>query len=195
VDEGNVASARAILIGGITAALSPSCAATILHAAKAVHAAGGIVVYDPNFRPRLSTATDAAEFFRSIAPFVTVALPSSPADTRALFGVADPVEVVALCRSLGAASVVVTCGTDGVVLSQGADELRSLPVIPAPSIVDSTGAGDSFAGTLTARLALGDDLLDAVRLGMAAASLSLAGKGGTGFVPTLDQTRKHATGS
>jgi len=194
VDDGDVTAARAILVGGIAAALSPSCAATVLHAAQAVHAAGGIVVYDPNFRPRLTSAEEAAAFLKSIAPYVTVALPSSPADTQALFGVDDPVEVAVLCRSLGVASVAVTCGTDGVLLSQG-QEVLTLPVIPAPSIVDSTGAGDSFAGTLTARLALGDDLLTAVRLGMAAASLSLAGKGGTGFVPTLDQTRAHLAGA
>ncbi|MDT4948456.1 MAG: hypothetical protein QOJ37_1051, partial [Pseudonocardiales bacterium] len=37
------------------------------------------------------------------------------------------------------------------------------------------GAGDVFVGTVAARLALGDDLLAAARLGTAAASLSLAG--------------------
>jgi 2-dehydro-3-deoxygluconokinase len=65
------------------------------------------------------------------------------------------------------------------------------PAVPAPRIVDSTGAGDCFAGTLTARLALGDGLLTAVRLGSAAASLSLAGQGGTGHIPTLPETRAH----
>jgi 2-dehydro-3-deoxygluconokinase len=59
-------------------------------------------------------------------------------------------------------------------------------------VVDQTGAGDSFAGTVTARLALGDTLLDAVRLGVAAASLSVGGLGGTGHVATLEETRAHA---
>jgi 2-dehydro-3-deoxygluconokinase len=61
-------------------------------------------------------------------------------------------------------------------------------------VVDQTGAGDTFAGTVVGRLAAGDDLQSAVRLGVAAAALSVQGQGGTGFVPTLEQTRVHALG-
>jgi 2-dehydro-3-deoxygluconokinase len=67
-----------------------------------------------------------------------------------------------------------------------------VPVVPAPQVVDQTGAGDSMTGTLCARLAAGDGLVDAVRLGAAAASLSVGALGGTGHVPTLDQIRAHA---
>ncbi len=55
-------------------------------------------------------------------------------------------------------------------------------------MTDQTGAGDVFAGTLAGRLALGDDLGRAVRLAVAAASLSLA-QGGTGYIPELAETR------
>jgi 2-dehydro-3-deoxygluconokinase len=65
--------------------------------------------------------------------------------------------------------------------------------VPAPAVVDQTGAGDAFAGTVTARLVLGDDLTTAARLAVAAASLVVGGRGGTGLVPTLDQTQAHAT--
>ena len=64
--------------------------------------------------------------------------------------------------------------------------------IPAPSVVDQTGAGDAFVGTLTARIVLGDSLAAAVRYGAAAASLVVGGKGGTGFIPTFEQTSAHA---
>ncbi len=190
VDEAKLASARAVLLSGITAALSPSCAATVLHAARTVHAAGGVVVFDPNFRPRLTTPADAAAFFGSIAPAVTVAIPSSPADTGPLFALTDPAAAAEVARSLGVGAAVITCGAEGSYVFADATPVR-VPVVPAPRIVDSTGAGDCFAGTLTARLALGDDLLTAVGLGAAAASLSLAGQGGTGHIPTLAQTRAH----
>ncbi|WP_269087507.1 hypothetical protein [Rathayibacter sp. VKM Ac-2630] len=39
---------------------------------------------------------------------------------------------------------------------------------------------------------LGDPLADAARLAAAAASLVVGGRGGTGLVPTLAQTRAHA---
>ena len=187
-------AAKAVLLSGITAALSPSCAATVLHAAQTVRAAGGIVVYDPNFRPRLTTPDAASLFLREIAPFASVAIPSSPADTRALFGLEDAEAAAAHVRALGAQAAVVTRGSDGVLVST-VDESVALPVIAAPSVVDSTGAGDCFAGTLTARLALGDTLLESVRLAMSAASLSLGGQGGTGRIPTQAETRRHLEAS
>jgi 2-dehydro-3-deoxygluconokinase len=144
----------------------------------------------PNFRGRPTTPHSAAAFFRSIAPSVTVAIPSSPGDTQPLFGLVDAAAAAAIARSLGVGSAVVTCGGQGALVSCS-DTPVMIPVVPAPRIVDSTGAGDCFAGALTALLALGDDLLSAVSLAMAAASLSLAGQGGTGLVPNFEQTRAH----
>ena len=84
-----------------------------------------------------------------------------------------------------------TCGADGVQLVSGAGETW-VDAVPAPAVVDQTGAGDAFVGTLTARLVRGDDLVTAARLAVAAASLVVGGRGGTGLVPTLEQTRAHA---
>jgi 2-dehydro-3-deoxygluconokinase len=39
---------------------------------------------------------------------------------------------------------------------------------------------------------LGDELTTAARYGAAAASLVVGGKGGTGFVPTFEQTQAHS---
>ncbi|WP_269815383.1 hypothetical protein [Kribbella monticola] len=58
-------------------------------------------------------------------------------------------------------------------------------------VVDQMGASDSFAGTVTARLALGDPLIDAVRLGVSAALLSVGGLGGAGHVATLEESQAH----
>lgn len=58
-----------------------------------------------------------------------------------------------------------------------------------PDAIDSTGAGVVFSDTVAARLALGDPLPEAVSLGAGAASLSVAGRGGTGLIPALAATR------
>jgi 2-dehydro-3-deoxygluconokinase len=93
-------------------------------------------------------------------------------------------------------NVAVTCGADGIQLDgEGLDPSADsawIDSIPAPSVVDQTGAGDAFVGTLTARMVLGDSLPVAARYGAAAASLVVGGKGGTGFIPTFEQTRAHA---
>ena len=135
------------------------------------------MVYDPNFRARLTTEAAAREAFARIAPWVSVALPSHPVETRALLGVDTPAAAVAACRRLGVGAVAVTCGAEGVLVGD-----HFVPAAPVPAIVDATGAGDAFAGTLAARLALGAELLDAVGDGVAAAARSLGGRGGTGWI-------------
>jgi 2-dehydro-3-deoxygluconokinase len=147
-------------------------------------------VYDPNLRPRLTTAAAAREVFAAVAPHTALVTPAAPVETAALFETEDPARAAAQCRSLGAEAAAVTCGPAGVVLDEGAGPVH-LPAVPPVELVDQTGAGDVFVGTVAARLALGDALVDAARLGTAAASLSLAGPGGTGRIPTLLESQGH----
>ena len=178
--------AGVVLSTGVTCALSVSARAAVLEAAARARA----FVYDPNFRPRLTTPRAAADVLRSLASLAAVVTPAAPGETSVLLGTDDPVEAARALRLAGAGAAVVTRGADGTVVvdDHGAWEV---PTVPAPDLVDQTGAGDSLAGTLAARLALGDSLLDAVRLGSAAASLALGGRGGTGRVASLEESRQH----
>ncbi|MGH3495615.1 MAG: PfkB family carbohydrate kinase, partial [Sciscionella sp.] len=93
-------------------------------------------------------------------------------------------------RELGVRAVAVTLGAGGVLLDDGAGT-QAIPAVPAPALVDQTGAGDSLVGTIAGRISVGDSLPEAVRLGTAAASLCLRGQGGTGYVATLTRSREH----
>jgi 2-dehydro-3-deoxygluconokinase len=188
LDAATLAAAGAVVASGITAALSKSAHDAVLAAAKLAPR----FVYDPNFRPRLTTSAAAAAVLAEVAPLATLLTPSAPAETGALLGTGDPAAAVRRLRELGAGAVAVTCGERGVHVSPGNRPDRFQPAVPAPAVVDQTGAGDVFAGTVTARLALGDNLEDAVRLGAAAASLAVGGQGGTGFIAGLQQVRTHA---
>ena len=190
LDRFDPAAAAVTLCSGITCAISASAAETVRAAAQRSHGAGRTFVYDPNLRPRLTTVAAAAAELRRLAPLAGLVLPSCPGETSALLGTDDPAVAAAAVRALGAAAAAVTCGADGVA-TDDADGRSWLPAVPPPAVVDQTGAGDAFAGTVAARLALGDDLVTAARLGSAAASLSLQGQGGTGFVPSLAETRAH----
>ncbi|WP_432949256.1 hypothetical protein ACQPXM_15930 [Kribbella sp. CA-253562] len=89
---------------------------------------------------------------------------------------------------------------DVLVLGEILVELSSTEPLDAGTQLTLNFSGDALnaaaasaaAGAKTARLVLGDKLLGAVRLGVAAASLSVGGLGGTGHVPTLDQIQAHA---
>jgi len=190
LDRFDPADAAVTLCSGITGAISGSAAETVLAAAQRAADAGRAFVYDPNFRPRLTTADQAAEQLRRLAPLARLVLPSCPGETGALLDATDPGTAASAVRALGARAAAVTCGPDGIVVDDGDGQTWVDPV-PPRAVVDQTGAGDAFAGTVAARLALGDDLLAAARIGASAASLSLQGRGGTGFVPSLAETLAH----
>ncbi|MFF1882911.1 sugar kinase [Pseudarthrobacter sp. NPDC058196] len=196
VDPDVFSAAGAVVAGGIACAISTTAHAAV---AKAASLAARFV-YDPNFRPRLTTVADAAAALTELAPRAFLVTPSFPGETAALLGAASPQEAAARLRSLGTANVAVTCGAEGVQLEWSGDAAPGagsawVPAIPAPAVVDQTGAGDAFVGTLTARLVLGDDFPTAARYGAAASSLVVGGKGGTGFIPTFAQTKSHASGN
>ncbi|MEU8435934.1 PfkB family carbohydrate kinase [Streptomyces sp. NPDC029216] len=179
--------AGALITSGIAGALSPTSREAVLAAARTVHGAGGHVTYDPNFRPRLTGRDEARSLLAALAPLTGLLKTSCPADALALVGIADPGAAAARYRSLGARAVAVTAGAGRLLLDDGTRRaFHPVPVDPDP--VDATGAGDCFTGTATARLVLGDPLPEAVAHGIAAASLSVSGRGGTGRVPALAET-------
>ena len=185
-------TARAVIAGGIACAISATSRAAVLKAS----AVSRRFVFDPNFRPRLTSVEEATAVLAELAPRTFLVTPSFPGETSALLDCTTPNEAAAKLLGLGAANVAVTCGADGIQLDgellRGDGDSAWVDAVPAPSVVDQTGAGDAFVGTLTARMVLGDSLAAAARFGAAAASLVVGGKGGTGFIPTFDQTRAHA---
>ena len=190
VDPAVFAAAGAVVAGGIACAISATSRAAVVKAASLATR----FVYDPNYRPRLTSVEDATAALTELAPQAFLVTPSYPGETGALLGVSSAEHAAARLRSLGTGNVAVTCGAKGVQLESDAVSAW-VPAIPAPAVVDQTGAGDAFVGTLTARLVLGDDFPTAARYGAAASSLVVGGKGGTGLIPTFEQTRAHAAGS
>lgn len=100
-------------------------------------------------------------------------------EARVLLG--EPAEGEALARgllALGPRSVVVTLGAAGAVAADAAGAVT----LPAPevSVVDTTGAGDAFAGSLAARLAAGWSLTDAARDAVSIAADAVTRQGAQG---------------
>ncbi|MEU3649931.1 ribokinase [Lentzea sp. NPDC034063] len=84
---------------------------------------------------------------------------------------------------LGPTSAIVTLGSRGaaVVAQAGVVEVPSIEV---DEVVDTTGAGDAFAGALSARLAEGDDIVQAARYAVKVAALSVTKAGAQPSYPT-----------
>lgn len=71
-------------------------------------------------------------------------------------------------------ATVLTAGQHGAWVSEREKGTIHVPALEGVRVVDTTGAGDEFAGTLAATLALGQTLDDAVRLATAAAGRIVA---------------------
>jgi ribokinase len=67
----------------------------------------------------------------------------------------------AVAKKSGARSVVITMGAAEVQVSIGR-QTSSIPIAPTSAVVDTTGAGDKFLGTLATGLASGSELRCAV---------------------------------
>ena len=182
LDRRVLADAGAVIASGITCAVSETARATVHAAARAARR----FVFDPNYRPRLTGRERAAAVLAELAPLSHLVTPSFPGETSALLGCDTAAEAARSLRAAGAANVAVTCGARGIQL-EGEDGPGWVDALPAPEVVDQTGAGDAFVGTTATRLVRGDSLAAAARYGAAAASIVVGGRGGTGAVPTLEQ--------
>ncbi len=89
---------------------------------------------------------------------------------------------VFLAKGVGAA--VITLGERGA-LFHAARQSELIPAVDAGAVVETTGAGDAFNGGFATALASGDDPLDAVRFGCAAAGISVTRAGTAPSMPTL----------
>jgi len=85
----------------------------------------------------------------------------------------------------GVESVLLTRGEAGVLVATR--QTRTLIAGFAVTAVDTTAAGDTFAGALAARIAEGADLVDAARFANAAAAVSVTRRGAQPSLPTRDE--------
>ena len=159
--------------------------------------------------PALAERT-GARFVLNLAPVTT--------RDRALIAAADPLivneteaaDVLGVPRDLGldevldglsvavgrglATSAVVTLGAQGALVIEGdGEDERTMVASPAVSeVVDTTGAGDAFAGTLATALAQGMSLVDAARYAAAAGSLAVRAAGAASSYASGDAVRDLA---
>ncbi|MDA7873831.1 ribokinase [bacterium] len=85
-------------------------------------------------------------------------------------------------QDLGAKNVVITMGSEGAILRQG-ETTTLIPAIPVDAI-DTTAAGDAFAGALAVRWSQTNNLLNAVRYANAAGAIAASRAGAQTSIAT-----------
>jgi 2-dehydro-3-deoxygluconokinase len=179
-----IAAARILHLSGISAAISQSACDTCFAAVDMAKAAGVQVSFDTNLRLKLWPLERARAVMRELIARCDICLPSLE-DVQAISGLADPDALVDFCLQLGAKTVALKLGAQGALVTDGVQRWRLPPHRCTP--VDATGAGDTFGGTLLARLVAGDGLHAAARHAVVAAGLSTEGYGAVEPIPRAEQ--------
>jgi 2-dehydro-3-deoxygluconokinase len=180
VPEATIAGARFLYASGISLGISPAAADAVLHAIAVARAAGVAVAFDTNYRARLWPPARAAAVIHAAAAASEIVLPTID-DARILTGLGEPQAVLDFYLRLGARVVALKMGAAGAWL---ATEAGRVAIAAHPSNpVDATGAGDTFAGCLLARLVAGDSPEAAARYAAVAAALSTEGYGAVAPIP------------
>lgn len=137
-----------------------------LRAIDAVHRAGIRVLHNP--APMQKLPDSIYPKIAYLTPNETEAAALTGIETETDAGIKQAAEAL---LAKGCGTVIVTLGAKGAfVKSRGVETL--VPVAPGIKPIDTTGAGDSFAGCFACAIAEGKALIDAVRFANAGAGLS-----------------------
>ena len=156
----------ALYFSGISLAiLSTAARERLFETARRVRAHGGRVIFDNNYRPRLwADAPTARAAYAQALALSDVALVTLD-DEQLLYGDASLAESRA--RSLGApcGEVVIKQGGAPVIVRLAGAEPIEVPAVRVERVVDTTAAGDSFAGAYLASRLSGASAADAAAAG------------------------------
>ncbi|HEY8576045.1 MAG TPA: sugar kinase [Devosia sp.] len=172
-----VGGASMIYFSGITLAiLPPRARGRLLGAVVKARDAGARVVFDTNIRPALwSSPRVMTAVLTAAATLCDVVLPTH-GDEAPLFGDKSVDDTADRYLELGVEEVVVKDGAGEALIATAGERVRVAPPGGA-TVVDATGAGDSFNGAyLSARLA-GKSLREAAEAAHRVAGVVIGQKG------------------
>lgn len=145
----------ALYFSGISLAILPDAGRErLLALARRLRERGATVAFDNNYRPRLwRDAAQARDWFARACALASVALVTLD-DEMALHGEPDAASALRRVLELPTPERVVKRGAASTLVCPQGQAPLEVPTLPVAQVVDTTAAGDSFAGAyLAARLA------------------------------------------
>lgn len=145
---------RAKIVHASTFALSREpCRSAVRKVLRTAHENGQMVSLDPNYSQRIwPHHKEALQVIEEMYQYVDITKPSLD-DAARIFGrEMEPEQYIEKFHDMGAGTVVLTMGGDGLLVSKDGHMVCEVPTRPV-EVADATGAGDSFwAGFLVSML-------------------------------------------
>ena len=198
LDLGLIDEAKVFHFGTLSLTDEPARTATQKAVAYARNA-GKLITYDPNLRKPLWKDLEVAkeQLLWGLAQADVVKI--SDEEVEFLFGLSVREGAAHILENYGVKLVLVTCGADGCWY-QNANAQGHVPSLSDIHVIDTTGAGDIFGGSLVWKLLqIGkapeelsrEELGDAVRFACTSAGLSTTQSGGISSVPEYEEVLKR----
>lgn len=182
-----IARAKVLHISGISLAISPSAREMVFAAVRHAKAHGVMVSVDTNLRLKLWSLEDAQAAIHHAMQDAHIALPSYD-DAILLTGLTDNDQIIDFYHDLGAEIVALKLGGDGCRLSHNG---KRHDIAPFPvKAVDSTAAGDTFAGAFIAQFLKTDNSVQAAKYACAAAAICVTNYGAVNAIPQRKQVEE-----
>lgn len=194
-----IANARMLHVSALSQAISPAMRASVKRAAEIARANDTLVSFDTNLRLNLWTLEEARRAINEMLALADIVFPSDD-EAEQLTGLTDSNCIADHFLSFGARIIALKRGSKGVLLAT--PQMRCEIPVHQVEAVDSTGAGDSYAGAFLAYyLETGNAETAARRASMVAAG-TVSGFGAVDPIPRrgevlsleADGRRKDQTG-
>jgi len=182
-----ISASKALHVSGVSQAISKSACDAVFHAIKVARGNGTLVSYDSNLRLKLWPLQRAKATIHKAMGKCDIAFPSID-DSFELTGLTKPDSIADFYLDLGATIVALKLGREGALVSTK-EERHRIPPHPVTAL-DSTGAGDAFAGAFLTRYLKGDDPFRAGRYAAVVAALTTTGLGAVAPIPSWKEVGK-----
>lgn len=175
-----IAGTSILHVSAISQAISDTARDAVWRAMSVARNAGALVSYDTNLRLKLWPLDTARSEIHASMAETDIALPSFD-DSRLLTGHDDPDAIIDFYLDLGPSLVALKLGSKGALVATS-DRRELIPPI-AVEAVDSTGAGDAFAGAFLAYLVESGEPFLAAEHAVRVAGETVAGFGAIDPIP------------
>ena len=194
VDEDEVLRSKILHFGSVSLTAGLSRNATIF-AARTAHRNGGLVSYDPNYRPALwPSEAEASEWMAIPLPLVDI-IKLAEEELPLITGTSDLEEGTRLLEERGISLIMVTLGSRGVFCRWKGETWRQPGI--SVRVADTNGAGDTFLGAVLSRLCKREgapledltraELEDILAFANRAAAFTCSRSGAIPAMPTLEE--------